>query len=294
MVLVSVFGDESADGARQRAFALSGIAGTEAEWIDAEHSWGARLCGREFHAAACETEYANDRDSQKHRNNLGLYKDLTEILAGSQIAGIGVALDIRSFRELVGGMDSDAPYFLCLHSVLVWHSRAARQFNERNPSEHIELDFTFDHRIESDGTAGALYSTFINQPEWTDSGILSHKVSFGCRSNLRVQMADLVARETMKEMERRLGYTDRPQRLSFRALEASGHFRFVWLDRRYCEEFRAELENPRTSNFMERYTAWLHDTRRVQRGAPHDTLTNRLRFAALADVEELLGARRDS
>jgi hypothetical protein len=75
--------------------------------------------GKIFHAAECETEYANDPDRTKHKANLALYKDPTQILANRYVAGICMAHDLVSFREYFPAAPPDAPYFKCLSDLLV-------------------------------------------------------------------------------------------------------------------------------------------------------------------------------
>lgn len=106
-----LFGDESADETRQRVFAISGLVGTDREWQFAEDAWVERTGGQVFHAADCETKYAHDSDRTKHKANLELYKDLTEILVNGYVAGICMALDLVSFRECFPAAPVDAPYF---------------------------------------------------------------------------------------------------------------------------------------------------------------------------------------
>ena len=50
-MVLSVFGDESADETKQRVFAMSGVFGLESEWLRAESAWTALTKGEVFHAA---------------------------------------------------------------------------------------------------------------------------------------------------------------------------------------------------------------------------------------------------
>jgi hypothetical protein len=77
------YGDESADATKSRAFAVAAVLGTEDEWADAMRGWLRRTRGLPFHANKCESEFVRDPDTDKHKENLRLYKDLTIILAES-------------------------------------------------------------------------------------------------------------------------------------------------------------------------------------------------------------------
>jgi hypothetical protein len=243
-----------------------------------------------FHATECETEYANDPDPNKHKENLLLYKDLTGILVNGYVAGISMALDLASFREFFPDAPADAPYFKCLSDVLTAFSNLTRENNAKPPTEwefdEAHIDFTFDNRRESAHSAGQLYTAFLNQPEWAkDNTCLGAKLSFDTRANPRIQMADLIAREAMKELDRKVGPVKRPPRKSWLAFEKSGKFKFQERDRAYCENWRgrmAELE-AETGMTCEGYGKWLFETGRVQNGRLHDMMANRIEYFALLD-----------
>ena len=279
-VILSIFGDESSDETKQRVFAVSGVFGNKAEWALTEEAWLKRTSGTVFHAADCEYE-----------KNFELYKDLTQILASGYVAGVSIALDLTVFREFFPDALADVGYYQCFTKVIAGHARTAREWNARvaaNPEcgdPLVELEFTFDHRIESEQNAGRLYSTFINQPEWRNSAILDGKISFESRKNPRIQMADLVAREAMKDLDREVGPVKFPRRKSMLALAANDHFKFVKLDRDYCEQLKsgmAQLELETGFN-REGYLQWLQDTGRVQNGHLHDNWYNRAMYLAWLD-----------
>ena len=95
-------------------------------------------------------------------------------------------------------------------------------------------------------------------------------------------MADLVAREAMKDLDRRVGPTSYSKRKSMIALEEGGQFKFIEFHRDYFErlaECVAELD--RNEDFRHRYGQWLLDTGKVQNGHVHDTWPNRVAFLVL-------------
>jgi len=200
LTMASVFGDESADETRQRVFAVAGLEGAEPEWKALEEKWIARTGEKEFHAADCESEYANDPDPQKHKNNLALYADLATLIARSSLRGFGVALDLAGHREFFPDVPQDISYMKCFTEVLKHFIQ-----NSATSPEH-PLEFTFDHRQESEYHAGLLYSSMINWNEWSGRDIfLRTKISFDSRKNPPIQAADLLARETMKHLDNMVG-----------------------------------------------------------------------------------------
>jgi len=299
-MILSVFGDESADETMQRVFAISGVVGSEREWELAVKAWTERTRGREFHAKECETEYAYDPDRTKHKENLALYKDLTQILAKSYLAGVCIALDLTSRREVFGDALADMEYYKCLADVLNELTIMANKFNEQiASSEHpedepVSLEFTFDHRKQSEGNAGTLYSAFINQPEWADTYLLGTKISFDCRTNPRIQMADLLARESMKDLDRSVGEARKP-RDSFRALKETGKFVFIQRDRAYFQEWHDRMSQLKAESGMNEqdYVNWLIETGRVQDGRVHDNWGNRFQYYVWSDNRKALSRRRN-
>jgi hypothetical protein len=282
-MVLSVFGDESADETQQRVFAVSGIMGTESEWKLAEQAWVDRTGGKVFHAADCEYEKQFD-----------LYKDLTQILANSYVAGIGIGLDLISLREFLPDVLPDAGYYVCFTKVIAAMARMARDWNEtvsadpKCGDEQVQLEFTFDRRIESEQNAGRLYSTFINQPEWKNSMILDAKITFESRKKPHIQMADLIAREAMKDLDRKIGPNKFQERKSKIALKENGHFKFVGLDKAYCKLWRDSMAALEAESGISRdgYARWLSDTGRVQDNRPHDNWSNRALYLAWLDSRE--------
>jgi len=289
-MILSVFGDESADQTNQRVFAVSGVMGNDDEWQVTKEAWLERTGGKIFHAAECETEYANDPDKAKHHENLKLYKDLCQILAKSPLTGIGVALDLAAHREFFGESLNDIGYYKCLTDVLWQLTLLAENFNAKIPTsdhpedEPVKLAFTFDSRIQSNGNVGTLYAGFINQPEFATNieSLLGSKISFDCRTNPRIQIADLLVRETMKELDRRITGHFPCSRLSYQALEETQKFIFLYRDREFCKQWREHKEEIEAHYGMSPrdYVNWLIDTGRVQNRGVHDNWGNRFEYLA--------------
>lgn len=287
-MILRVFGDESADQTKQRVFAASGVVGSDDEWNVTTQAWVGRTCGKVFHAAECEAEHTNGTDRTKHQENLDFYKDLTQILANSPLSGIGVALDMRTHRDLFGEGLSDLGYYKCLSDVLEHLTILAQRFNEQIPTsdhpndEPVKLEFTLDSRIQSNGNVGALYSAFGSQPELKGNveSLLGSHISFDCRTNPRIQIADLLARETMKELDRRItGKPPKPRR-SYEVLSDTKKFTFLYRDRDYCRQWwenKRAIESHFDMSAMD-YVKWLIDTGRVQNGKVHDNWTNRFQY----------------
>lgn len=293
VMILKLFGDESADQRAQKVFAIAGVIGNEDEWISTKKQWSGRTEGKDFHAAKCENEYAKYPDSKEHKENLELYKDLTQILASSPLSGIGVAIDLAAHKDFFGESRDDFGYFKCLADLIITTTQLTDNFNKMIPeSEYPEdelftLEFTFDNRIKSNGTAGSLYDAFINQPEITEEvkGILPDKISFDCRSNPRIQIADLFARETMREMERTIAGKPLEARKSFQALDETKKFIFLFRDRDYCRRWKDEQSflEARSGMNIRDYVQWLIKSGRVQNGRVHDNWRNRYEYYAWKD-----------
>jgi hypothetical protein len=283
-MILSIFGDESSDQKQERIFAVSGVSGSSIEWEKAIAGWIRLTKGEEFHAADWEMagRYKESKALAEYLGDCGL------------VAGFSVALDLVSFREVFPNHLKDSGYYMCFSKVIETHTRSTIQWNDRVASDPsfgeplIELEFTFDHRKASEGNAGTLYSAFINEPEWKDANILSGKISFDCRTNPRIQIADLVAREAMKELDRKICASERGKRESFIALEGREAFRFIELKKDFCEKLRALVES---SGEEPPYWEWLRRTGRVQHGKPHDNYGNRFNYQIYVQSQEALEKR---
>lgn len=270
IMILSVFGDESSDERQERVFAVSGVCGTSAEWNKALEEWAQITKGEEFHASDWE---AAGRNAE--------YCLLAESLGKGNVAGFTVSLDLVSFGKVFPNHLPDTGYYQCFSKVLDVHTSNTLEWNKRVAADPscgdplFELEFTFDHRKASKGNAGTLYASFINQPEWKDANILSGKVSFDSRTNPRIQIADLVAREAMKELDRKISTPHLGKRKQLISLERRGAFKFVELGMDHCLSVREQLQK---SGDEPGYWEWLHRTGRVQHGKPHDNYGNRFSY----------------
>ena len=201
-----IYGDESADEKQSRVFVLAAIFGTEDEWAQATQEWLRRTRGLEFHASVCESEFAKHPDEQKHKDNLKLYKDMTQILAKSYLCGVSVAFDLASMKDCLGFSSvKDLAYRWCFANVIEWIGKRALAFtiNSSNPYT-LPLQVTFDARLQSEGTVDRIYSAFQKQSEWKDAEIFKELVKFEPGPEPRLEFPDLLAREAMKELDRKI------------------------------------------------------------------------------------------
>ena len=99
------------------------------------------------------------------------------------------------------------------------------------------IAFTFDHNLEIEHNAGELYQRLMMHPDPDEHEYkksLEDKISFASKKEISIQAADLVARETMKILDNRIGPKDRHTRISARILEEQKRIRFKILDRQWC------------------------------------------------------------
>lgn len=288
LTTLKVYGDESADATRTRVFSVATVIGTEDEWTAMMRPWLRRTRGLPFHANKCESEYAR-RDRAKHDENLTLYRDLVAILASSHLVGLGVSLDLKSHQQCLPGGPADIGYYKCFTDVLLNLGRMTRAFNaEPDERDDARLEFTFDSRLESNGTAGTIYTMLGTLPQWADTSIFDAEISFESSVEPRLEVADLVAREAMKEFDRKITQARPEPRKSFQALEASGKFIWIEHDLDYCERWRDQVNAMQGAADFAEYQRWLVDTGRVQNGRPHDNMTNRVLFYAWLEKRDAL------
>jgi hypothetical protein len=277
IVVLSAFGDESADDKGERVFAIAAVVGDEDGWRAAKRAWLDRTGGEIFHASTCESEFANDPDKSKHKANLRLYADLITIIAQSKLVGYSSVLDLMAFRECFPETLPDAGFYKCFMDVI-------RRTAEATMAAGEQIEYTFHHRQASEYNAGLLYDLFVNLPEWQPNLFMRTKVSFDSIANPSIQIADLVAREAMKLLDNEIGPRKREVRASLRALGESGSFKFDILGREYCTSWRDQAPAAEAvAGYTEQdYRKWI---------ASHglaDNWTNRFRFRAWLPNKEVL------
>jgi hypothetical protein len=271
----TVYGDESADERQQRVFAVAGLLGSAKDWTVFRRKWLKRTDGKPFHAADCEAGKEDYKGIPKIER-LRLYADLTKLLAASNLMGVGVAVSIRDFNELLRNRiyGGEEPYFLAFHTVV----NVLGQWSAVSiPPDTVE--FIFDHHPTNEYNAGALYH-YVNQLNDAEfKKLMSGKVSFATRQEVGIQAADLLARESMKLLDNRLGPRVRPSRLSYEELRKNGRIRFRILTRGWCEGFLSKAQDDTYP--QAEYHEW-----RAQHGLVGDTLFNRLRYESYRYTEQ--------
>ena len=260
--VASVFGDESADQRAQIVFAVAALVGSDEQWDDTVDEWLKITKGEEFHASGWESQ---------HRNQS--YNELAQVIQSSGLIGYGVAIDLAAFRASFVDATLDYAYHKCFTEVtdkLVQLSAEAG---------HKDLKFTFDGR-QGQGTTGLLYNNMSAQKEWTDLISFADEISFGNRKNPRIQIADLVARETMKGFLCAL--ENAQYREPFRALASSDdRLKFDFLMGEYFSQWAAglrELEKA-TGIYASEYFAW------IKRKNMQENLNSRIRYLIWRDAQ---------
>ena len=264
-VLYTVYGDESSDDTKSRVFAVAGVFGSEKDWAEIKRAWLERAGGVIFHASDCETDQG-DFAKNSHAENLVLYRDLSQLLAKSNLMGRGHAMDMAAWHKYFAGGAEEIPYLTCFRNVVYECGKLADMCV---PGDEVE--FTFDGRPETEYNAGLLYDYMAKMKEWGASQRLSEKVSFASRKYVGIQVADLLARETMKHLDNIIGPVQRNTRRSMQAILATRRFEFRFLTHEYFESFRRKL-----SDFARKlgvdygeYLRWLERKRLV------DNMSNR-------------------
>jgi hypothetical protein len=276
--MASVFGDESADETAQRVFALAGLIGSDDQWNALVDKWLIATGGKEFHSAEWETEYANDPDTEKHKANLRIYKELAQLIAISGLHGWGVGIDLAGYRKFFPHITQDFAYHKCFLET------ANRMVLKASQIGYSDLKFTFDHR-QGEQNTGVLYDWMTTLPEWHATGIFfDHEISFSSRKNPRIQIADLVARETMKGLDNMIGPKKRPMRGAFTALaSADDRLKFDYLMEEYFEDMKKKMPALAESEGMSesKYWEWLRQNK-IQ-----DHIGSRNRYLAWLDADKL-------
>ena len=254
VIMIFVYGDESMDETCERVCAVAGVVGTEAEWQAIEPIWTERNAGIPFHAKDCESDQG-DYKPANHCDNQNLYRDLTTIIARSSLSGYAIATNLIAERAYY----PDAPMiylreFYGVIDAMRWWAKQNGEISE----------CCFDNRLESKFNAELMYANAREiDPNW--NSYLSSKISFeSSQKNPRIQVADLFAREAMKNLDNRIGPLKRDPRKSWIVLRDTGRFAIDELDEdcfaaeKQEWDSRLNIDNGRFNQYLE----WLRNTRR--------------------------------
>jgi hypothetical protein len=118
-----------------------------------------------------------------------------------------------------------------------------------------------------------------NKSDWENRSLMGSAINFATRDNARIQMADLVAREAMKDLDNQIGPTKRRRRKSITTLFTDGHFNFGVIDRSYCAGWRASMDRFETEQGIggKSLGAWLSENGLA------DNWSNRIRYITLLE-----------
>lgn len=276
-LVLTAFGDESYDEHGTRVFAVAALVGSAEDWKVVTDRWQERTDGRIFHAADCEADRGGFAE-QSHRENLQLYADLTRIIAGSELRGAGVAMDLKGYNEYFPDPVAELPYFICFWNVVVYFTKLASKWSEK-------VHFAFDHRKQIHYNAAELYRYMASLEEWEHHVCLDSDISFVSRETSEVQIADLLARETMKHLDNQIGPVRRPTRKSMNALVDTHRFNFLFLTEGY---FRALREKTEQLPVQAQYHEW------AERKNLQDNFSSRLRYLISLGPDEALASLEGS
>lgn len=271
-VLLAAFGDESHDEALKSVFAVSGLIGSQDDWDVLKSMWTARTGGKVFHATECDTD-TGDYKGIEHKVNKALYADLAKLIAASRLMGFGACVDVADYRSSFTSDYPEAPYFLCFFEII---RRCADIAYLSVPQETVE--FTFDRHFDREYNATFLYDYMVHLPESRLTPFLADKVSFATRNTVEIQVADLVARETMKHRHNQIGPVKRDMRKSMKALADTKRFQFIYFTKADFEVMKRRMvDMALPGSTMTEYRAWLSGFN------VDDSMTNRIRYLRVMD-----------
>lgn len=256
--VILVYGDDSEDEKNERVVAVSGVVGTIPAWRALEREWVVRTHGIPFHANLCESDQGLFKDFP-HAENKALYKDLVTMMAQSHVHGIGIAIDLIAGNQIFPHTE-EISYYKAFLRVIETMKDCAEGNGEI-------ADFTFDERMDTQHNLALLYgSVRENEPDWTP--YLADEFHFAySRNQPRLQVADLMAFETFKGLDNKVGPIKRPERKSLNALAATKRFEVLAYSTQWFTDLRknyGELEKKVGFNGDD-YRNWL-----AKRGRSHN------------------------
>ncbi len=233
-------------------------------WEDIETAWVERTGGVPFHATDCEGNGGAYRHTPPP-DNQALYRDLTTLLASSQLAGWGIAINLIAQR-IVFPDAPDLSYYKGFSEVISAMLVFAKRYEQ-------SIKFTFDMRLESNFNSAMLYKMYYESPS-IKVDMLDEVAFASSQKNPRIQIADLWVRECMKALDNQIGPVKRAKRKSWAALESTGRFAIDAIGEEWFLSLRDQLPalQRETGFHPVEYRQWLN-MNKLQ-----DNTTNQFRF----------------
>jgi len=262
VAMLTVYGDESSDAKGVRTFAVAGILGTQDEWDTLKSAWVETTKGKIFHATDCESGYGQYNGIPRDKR-LKEYRDLTKLLAGTNLIGIGSAIDIQGYKAFMPDAHENGPYFHCFSKVIMACAQVA-YFHI--PKQTVKFIFDINYRVRYN--AAFLYENYLtNLKGWEYGSSLEDELRFAINKTAEIQVADLLAHETMKYLDNQLTSTQRRVRESLRTLMDTRRFKWFLLTKRYCQGFKKqwdslEAEMGGAGSMRKPYEQWLQKNNR--------------------------------
>lgn len=196
--------DESVDGLAREIFAVGALIGSEVKWEWLHDEWN-KILSREglkyFRTADC---VGVDGEFLRYRANpdvitdseraiaLGIRNELIDIIIGSRLSGVGVAVDLAAYSRIVDTSAKkeafgNTPYYHCYLKAVTLVGDVFKN--------HLPKDFTafgFDEHEQFAEYLVKVYSVF-KQKNPDISPYLTTLAPFDDRVFIPIQAADLVA-----------------------------------------------------------------------------------------------------
>jgi hypothetical protein len=263
------YGDESRDQTGNRVYAVSGVFGHESDWKAIRRPWKESLGGIVFHAADClggKRDFKNMPATERR----DLYRDLVKLFLESKLIAVAGAIAVAEYYDIFPrdrGFEH-APYLWLFGDITMQMAQLAHVCIRRQG-----VKVTFDRHPSVQYNASLLYDFIRRSPDQSIIELLSDKVSFATRQTLGIQVADLIARETMNRLDDQLLGNSRV-RGSFAALRNSKRFQYQFLRREYfaAKEKLMAKSPQRDMVSLAQYDEWINDNEL------QDCQSNRIHF----------------
>jgi hypothetical protein len=253
-VVYKVWGDESHDGKADVVYVVSGLFGDDGDWNNTEASWLEVTNGGDFHAS----EWSSRPE----------YNRLCRVIRDSKLILFAAGMELRDYESIFPSPVEQLPYYFCFTKVIEHMVDIASQCLTRDT-----VKFTFDRNLEVKYNAEYLYDCMIKLPEFEHSELLEDRISFSSKKDPRIQMADMVARETMNWLAVCTRRTNQARSICIAELLDRKRLHWHHFEKSYFEQRVAHMQRLAAEGHpMGSYEEW-RKARNCQ-----DTTENRTRF----------------
>lgn len=244
--------DESSDGSQQKIFVVGAMMGRYEEWRKIECPWKQLLDDYEIeYYRASEAEFARGQFEKEPYRTEGIpttarqfellheaQEQFFQIICKGVVSGAVLGIPMKDFQSVANTPEKldrfgGTPYLICAHTVMIRMLKAAKY--ELDSRELMAFIFDRQEQFESEMLRVHRELTLASCEFHSQVGSISFDDK---RRFIPLQVADTLAYEARKDLQRKIDNPNASERIEFTRLKESGKiFEIGLFEQRHLQEY---------------------------------------------------------